>query len=71
MHSLYCSYTLITKGIIPKSDDAQDKVPTNKMMTIIASHGNWNIDMAEAFCSSPPAPTPVNRKVTTLWGTDD
>lgn len=23
-----------------------------------ASHGKWKIDIAEAFCSSPPAPTP-------------
>jgi len=38
---------------------AQNKVPTNTMATTNASQGRWKIDIGEAFCSSPPAPTPV------------
>lgn len=52
---------------ILRSDGAQDKVPTNKMAAMNASHGKWKIEMAVASCSSPPAPTPVNTKTRTNY----
>lgn len=31
------------------------------MATLNASQGKWNTDMEEAFCSSPPVPTPAKQ----------
>lgn len=42
-----------------------DRIPTNKIATIKATQGKWNIDIEEVFCSSPPAPTPAHRRIKT------
>lgn len=49
------------------SDGAWDRIPTNKIATIKATQGKWKIDIEEASCSSPPAPTPAHGRIKTNY----